>query len=234
VHEETNITVHSPRRRWIHGEGMENVGEGRVCRGRVTSQVLSTHLLNAFAGPVSSREIRLERFMSAVDASLAEARREVDDMVRTATTCADCWTTPRAEGKWSPSQVLEHVARSLEASAGDVTGAKTSFPDMPRLLRPVLRRMLFRRVLETGTFQKARTNKAMNPERGPASPSEGIARLESTWSVFASACTDATARGNSVAKSRIFGEVPLADYIRFQGLHTRHHRAQMRGPDVPR
>jgi DinB family protein len=172
--------------------------------------------------------------MDAIDASLADVRREVDDMIRTAATCADCWTTPRAAGKWSPSQVLEHVARSFEASAGDVVGARTGLPDMPRLLRPIVRKVLFKRVLETGTFQKARTNKAMNPATGSVSPDEGVARLESTWTVFVKACTDATAKGSAVATSRIFGDVPLADYIRFQGLHARHHRAQMRGPDGPR
>ena len=166
--------------------------------------------------------------MSTVQASLTDVRREIDDMIRSATDCADCWTTPRAPGKWSPSQVVEHVARSFEASAVDVAGARSKFPDMPRLVRPILRAMLFRRVLRTGTFPKARTNKAMNPERGSESPAAAIERLESTWGAFSSACTAAAGNGG-VAKSRIFGDVPLSDYIRFQGFHTRHHRAQMRG-----
>lgn len=116
--------------------------------------------------------------MTAIGHSLAEARHELDDFIISASGCADCWTTPRAPGKWSPSQVLEHVARSFEAGAGDVRGARSGLPDLPRFVRPLVRTFLFNRVLRIGTFPRARTNKAMNPLRGPESPAEGIARLE--------------------------------------------------------
>lgn len=167
--------------------------------------------------------------MKPIETSLAEARREIDDMVRTATDCANCWSTPRAPGKWSPSQVMEHVSRSFEASASDVLGARSGFPSIPRLLHPVLRTVLFNKVLKSGRFQKARTNKAMNPDKGAESPAAGIERLELTWTAFTSACDKAAANGG-VAKSRLFGVVSLADYIRFQGYHAKHHRAQMKGP----
>lgn len=165
--------------------------------------------------------------MSNLSDSLVEARREVDDMIRTAAACAGCWSTPRAPGKWSPSQVVEHVARSFESSASDVFGVRSEFPDMPRIVRPVLRSVLFRRVLRTGTFPKARTNRAMNPDHGPESPRAAAERLESAWNRFANACAERSST-ESMASSRIFGDVPLTDYVRFQGLHTRHHHGQLR------
>jgi hypothetical protein len=165
--------------------------------------------------------------MKTVVDSIAEARREVDDMIQTADACADCWTTPRAPGKWSPSQVVEHVARSFEASARDVSGVRSGFLNLPRFVRPLARSFLFNRVLRTGKFPKARTNGAMNPDRGLETPAAAAVRLESSWNQFSSACTQAYS-SRAVATCLVFGVVPLVDYVRFQALHVRHHHGQLR------
>jgi hypothetical protein len=54
--------------------------------------------------------------MADVNDVLAANRAAVIDVVVAAERSAATWTTPRAPGKWSPSQVVEHVARSLEES----------------------------------------------------------------------------------------------------------------------
>ncbi len=64
---------------------------------------------------------------------------------------AATWTTPRAPGKWSPIQVVEHVTRVLEEAANVVSGAQ-SMPMPPAFLRPLLRLFFFARILKKGVF----------------------------------------------------------------------------------
>src|SRR5438552_17525197 len=98
------------------------------------------------------------------------------------------WTSPRGPGKWSPSQIVEHVARSLEESANMAAGRPSKFPKLPAVIHPVVRGLLFKRVLKKAAFPKAKTNKAMDPASGPATPSEGSERLLSAYQKFDEAC----------------------------------------------
>lgn len=164
--------------------------------------------------------------MADVNAPLAGNRDAVSELVGAAERCGAVWAAPRAPGKWSPSQIVEHVARSLDESANVVAGNPSTFPSLPFFLRPVVRGFLFNRVLKSGTFPKAKTNKAMNPERGPATPAEGRARLEAALARFDRACRACAETGGSVT-STTFGTVTVADYARFIELHTRHHCRQM-------
>ena len=79
--------------------------------------------------------------MADVNDVLAANRAAVLDLVAAAERSAATWTTPRAPGKWSPSQVVEHVARGLEEAANVVSGAP-SIPMPPAFLRPLAQTVL--------------------------------------------------------------------------------------------
>lgn len=164
--------------------------------------------------------------MSDLQSRVTAARVAVDEVVETSVACAARWLVPAAPNKWSPAQVAEHVARSLEEAAIDMTGQRSKMPSLAWPLRFVARKLLFERVLARGAFPRAKTNKAMDPETGPESPAAAGLRLDAAWRTFADACRTRSA-SSSLAASRTFGAVPLADYVRFQEIHTRHHRAQM-------
>jgi hypothetical protein len=164
--------------------------------------------------------------MSDINEVLAATRTAVHELAVAAEGSPAEWMLSRAAGKWSPSQVVEHVARALEESANVVAGVPSRFPTFPALLRPVARSLFFNRVLKTGAFPKARTTKAMDPASGPATPAAGGVRLEAALSRFDQECRAQAARGARV-QSGIFGAVTVADYARFQEIHTRHHRKQM-------
>ena len=164
--------------------------------------------------------------MADLNSVLAANRAAVNDLIAAAERSAASWTTPRAPGKWSPSQVVEHVARALEESANVVAGTPSKFPTLPRILRPVVRGLFFNRVLKKGAFPKAKTNRALDPASGPATPVEARGRLEGALARFAEASRARAAAGQLVA-STIFGTVSVQDYARFQELHTRHHGRQM-------
>jgi len=162
---------------------------------------------------------------------LATNRQAVDELLRTAEAAEaeGRWATPRAPGKWSPQQVVEHVAISLEEAANVIAGRPTKLPTLPVILRPA-RTFFFKRVLKTGSFARSKTPKSMDPAReapaGPATITEARARLDAAFAVFEKACRDRAAAGDTIP-SGAFGKVSLEDYARFNELHTRHHTQQI-------
>ena len=105
-------------------------------------------------------------------------------------------------------------------------GRPSKFPKLPGLVHPIVRGLLFKRVLRKAAFPKAKTNKAMNPASGPATPAEGRVRLETAHQQFAEACRRTVSHGERL-RTTVFGAVPVEDYVRFMELHTRHHGRQM-------
>lgn len=161
--------------------------------------------------------------MADLNAALAESRAALDQLITAGERSGEKWGTPRAAGKWSPSQIAEHVARALEESGKNITGQPNLFPSLPVFVRPVVRGLFFNRVLKNNTFINGRTNKAMNPSAGPVTPAAGRARLEQAHASFERACRESSPRFNH----QIFGDIATADYARFQALHTLHHRKQI-------
>jgi hypothetical protein len=83
--------------------------------------------------------------MLDLDTSLAGDRAAVAALLAAADGAGATWTVPRAPGKWSPSQVVEHVARIMDESANVASGAPSKFPSIPRFLRPIIRIVFFNR-----------------------------------------------------------------------------------------
>jgi hypothetical protein len=165
--------------------------------------------------------------MADVNDVLAANRAAVLDLIAAAERSAATWTTPRAPGKWSPSQVVEHVARGLEEGANIVSGAP-SIPMPPALLR-LVGRLFFYRTLKKDAFPKGfKSHKAMNPASGPATPAEARVRLEGAFARFDQECRRRAASGQHVVSTG-FGTVSVEDLVRFNGIHTRHHCKQMPG-----
>src|SRR5947207_15230216 len=88
--------------------------------------------------------------MADVNDALASNRDAVLELVAAAERSAPTWTTPRAPGKWSPSQIVEHVTRGFEEAAKAVSGVPSSIPMPPAFLRPLLRVLFFNRILKKG------------------------------------------------------------------------------------
>jgi hypothetical protein len=158
-----------------------------------------------------------------LDAALAESRSALEQLIVAGERSGVKWAEPRAPGKWSPSQIVEHVARALEESGKNIKGEKSAFPSLPRMFRPAVRRMFFNRILKKNAFTNSRTTQGMNPLFGPVTPSLGKERLMQAHDAFDRACRMAAPRFNH----SIFGDISTADYARFQALHTLHHMRQI-------
>lgn len=169
--------------------------------------------------------------MADITPLLAANRTAVDELLGTAEAAAaeGHWAKPRAPGKWSPQQLVEHVAMAYEEGGNVIAGQPTKLPTLPALVRPMTR-LMFKWVLKTGKFPKARTNRDMDPARtavkGPATPAEARTRLDDALAKFEEACRARAAAGGKVP-SGAFGNVSLEDYARFTELHTRHHTKQI-------
>jgi hypothetical protein len=165
--------------------------------------------------------------MADVNDVLAANRAAVVDLVAAAERSAATWTRPRAPGKWSPSQIVEHVAGGLDEAANVVAGAP-SIPMPPALVR-LLARLFFYRILKRDAFPSGfKAHKALNPGSGPATPAEARVRLEAAFARFDRECRRRAATGQHVVNTS-FGTVSIDDYVRFNALHTRHHCKQMPG-----
>jgi hypothetical protein len=167
--------------------------------------------------------------MPDLDALLAANRSAVDELSAVAERAQPHWHTPRAPGKWSPAQITEHVARSLEEGANVVAGRPSKLPTLPSFMRPIAGWML-RRTVRTGKFPKTKTTRGLNPEDTsptiPTSPAEARARLHSALATFERECRARVASRLPV-ESPAFGTVAVEDYARFTELHTRHHMRQI-------
>jgi hypothetical protein len=164
--------------------------------------------------------------MADLNSALAASKEAIEHLIASGERTGPAWAVARAPGKWSPSQIVEHVARSLEESANMAAGRPSTFPRLPAVVHPVVRGLLFKRVLRKAAFPKAKTNKAMDPAAGPATPADGRARLERAHESFDQACRQLVSRGECM-RTTIFGAVAVEDYIRFMELHTRHHGKQI-------
>jgi DinB superfamily len=172
-----------------------------------------------------------EGTVASIDSALVASRAASEQLLTDAEATAAAWATPRAPGKWSPSQIVEHVARSYDGAVLMAAGQPSAFPRLPVLMHPLLR-IVFRYLLRRGSFPNGRTTKALNPLAGPATPADARMRLAAAHDRFAAACRDLVARGAPMWTT-MFGAVPVEDFVRFLELHTRHHNRQIGTRLVP-
>jgi len=163
--------------------------------------------------------------MADLETALAAHRQAVEDFLSTARGVPVAqWGQPRAPGKWSPGQVTEHVARAYEMNRRVVNG---SFPGSgaPRLMRPLLRTFLLNPVLKRGKFLPgSKSPRVFRPGALPPQQAPLIGRLQIAVKNFEA---DASAVTRDFIEHPIFGRLGLADFVRLQEIHTRHHRNQL-------
>lgn len=166
--------------------------------------------------------------MADVAVALDAHRTAVNELIATAEGAGPSWTATPTPSVWSPSQIVEHVALTLEESAKMVAGQPSKFPTLPAFLRPLMRGLFFNRILKKNGFPKLKTMKALNPAAGPPTAEDARPRVEGALGLFEHECRARAESGQPITHT-VFGQVPLEDYVRFQELHARHHNQQLAG-----
>jgi len=166
--------------------------------------------------------------MSELETAIAENRMAVDEFVATARALGpSAWTASREEGAWTSAQIVEHVALAYEYSR-DVVEGTPSGGSWPRLLRPILRRLVVDSTLKAGKFtRKGRAPASFRPSASPAGPSELIDRLNRAVAAFEAAIRAGQPDGLPTLNHPAFGRMSTTDYVRLQAIHSRHHHAQL-------
>lgn len=140
----------------------------------------------------------------------------------------DRWGTPRAPGKWSPAQVVEHVVLVYEVGTQALNGV-SDLPAPPRFVRPFIRLMIRLTVMRTGRFPKSKTAGSFDPgpSATPGSAEALSARLRKASEAFDRRAREKVAAGPPTFEHLVFGEFGVAEYVQFQAFHTRHHQGQL-------
>ena len=166
--------------------------------------------------------------MTMIETALADNRTAVTEFAATARSLDPVqWNTPRADGAWTPGQVVQHVAIVYEYSRDIVIGTPSG-RSLPRFLRPLLRRLVVDPTLKAGRFtRKGRAPGMFKPSPAAPPAAEAIARLEAAVAGFEAAIRSGHPEGRHNVTHPFFGRIATQDYVRFQAIHTRHHRAQL-------
>jgi hypothetical protein len=167
--------------------------------------------------------------MTELETTIAVNRAAVEEFISTARAVDPAvWTTPRAEGQWSPAQIVEHLAIVYEYSRRVVLG--TAGKGIPWLFQPLLRRLVVDSTLKAGKFtRKGKAPGIFQPSATPGPAADLIARLNAAVVGFEGDIRSGHPAGRHTVTHPYFGQVPTKDFVRLQAIHARHHRAQLPG-----
>jgi hypothetical protein len=147
------------------------------------------------------------------------------------------WGRPRAPGKWSPAQEVEHIALAYEIFAADLRGERTMRVIVPPGRRLLLRALVLPYILRRGRFPVA----ARAPREARPSPSEtavgGKAELLERLDAAVRSLEAALGPAERADASRrvthaYFGSLDLPKALRLSAVHTHHHARRL--PALPR
>ena len=165
--------------------------------------------------------------MTEIETAIADNRAAVEEFIAAARGVdAGKWGTPLAEGKWSPAQIVEHLAIVYEYNRKVVTG--TAGKGAPKFLQPLAKWFVVTKTLKAGGFtRKGRAPGIFQPTAAPAAAVPLLARLATALSGFENDIRSGHPEARHNVAHPFFGKLPTVDYLRLQAIHARHHRSQL-------
>ncbi|HEX7242669.1 MAG TPA: DinB family protein [Longimicrobiaceae bacterium] len=140
------------------------------------------------------------------------------------------WTEPRAEGKWSPAQIAEHLVLGYEALLRELAGEGAMRMPLPLWRSTLLRWVLLPHILYHRTLPlRARSPREMRPSDSPADRGEALRRLAEVTERFERALETAYRAGGGGITHPYFGRVRPVRGLRFLAVHVEHHTRQLPG-----
>src|SRR5689334_10139475 len=133
----------------------------------------------------------------------------------------DAWDLPRAEGKWSPGQIADHLIQTYDVLLREIAGGAGMKVRTRPWLRLLLRITYMPRILRGGWF----------PARAPAPPeirpSKEPREQRSTVALFRQRAREFEAAVQEAPEARIthayFGPLKPAAGVLFCARHIEHH-----------
>jgi hypothetical protein len=142
---------------------------------------------------------------------------------------AAAWLVPRAEGKWSPAEIVEHLNTTYAVVLDELAGGpgmkiRTKWWQRLLLYPTIRRRILTGRGFPPG----ARAPREVRPATVPADQRGAIAAFRELARKFDEAIADAVSGGRRVRITHAyFGRSSAMTGMLFAARHIEHHRAQL-------
>jgi hypothetical protein len=139
------------------------------------------------------------------------------------------WHHPRAEGKWSPAQITDHLIRTYDVLLRELGGGQGMRVRTRLGQRLLLRLTLMPRLLRGARFPKRVTApREIRPTDAPADQRDGIALFRQRAVEFEAAARRARELSPHARLTHAyFGASSVAHGVLFCARHIEHHRAQL-------
>lgn len=142
---------------------------------------------------------------------------------------AGMWLVPRAEGKWSPAEIVEHLNTTYAVILDELAGGSGMKIRTTRWQRFLLYFTIRRRILAGRGFPiGARAPKELRPATVPADKDGAIGAFRELARQFDAAVADAVeSHKNAHVTHAYFGRSSAMTGMHFAARHLEHHRAQL-------
>ncbi len=166
--------------------------------------------------------------MSALEDAITENREATKRFLATAHSVAkEKWAQPVAPGKWSPAQIVDHIAVTTEVALKAIKG-DPSMGSIPKFLRFIPRKLGFDPTIKKRRFpEKQRGPAIFAPSKDHPAYDVSVAKLERAIIALESHVRNVIAANQHSFEHTFFGRVSIVDYVRFGTLHTEHHERQL-------
>ena len=140
---------------------------------------------------------------------------------------SDRWLTPRAEGKWSPAEVVEHLNTVYDVVLRELAGEPGMQIRTTWWQRILLRFTIVPKILRGGGFPAgARAPKETRPVLSITDQRELIARFRDRAARFAAASSNARGTGKRITHA-YFGAAQIPESTLLCARHIEHHTKQI-------
>lgn len=163
---------------------------------------------------------------------MSEHRAALDALLATIRRCpTDAWIRPRAVGKWSPAETVEHLALVYRALLAELAGTSAVRRRAGPLVTFLLRWLFLPHVLFHRSFPIRATASNEARPRGfvpdPEDAARGFRELASRVE------HELAALGDRRLPHPYFGSLDAATTLRFHAVHIEHHRRQIAAAAQP-
>jgi hypothetical protein len=166
--------------------------------------------------------------MAEIEDVIAENRKAIEHFLAAARKVPpEKWAQPVAPGKWSPAQIVDHIAVTTEVALKAING-DASMGSIPKFLRFIPRKLGFDPTITRGRFpEKQRGPAVFAPSKGNPSYETSVEKLNRAMAALETHVRGRMAKGEHFFEHSFFGRVSIPDYIRFGTLHVQHHERQL-------
>lgn len=166
------------------------------------------------------------REMEAGLSALHEAAAEFTEAVLA--TPEEAWCSECAPGKWSPSEITEHLSLSYETHLAELRGGPGLRIRIKGIKRLLLRLLVLPKLLRTGRFPRpVRAPGEVAPRNPDPDRASALARFQRVAAEFETELRARLASGKGGLTHPFFGKLSGEQSLRFVELHVRHHRGQL-------